>query len=161
MGEHSEPEAEVQELIANEERFAAELGRDLARVEGARARMRLLIERAACEHDITLWVRIWARSLDDRGADRTRRSLDGSWRELIGSLVAEGQAEGVFSTRLLPAEAATLLASMIDGLALQATLGDESVPPRRLVDLTLWGTENLLGTSLEARIPADSVRKQL
>ena len=45
-------------LVADEQRFAADLGARLAQVEGAQARLRLLIERTAAEPDITLWVEL-------------------------------------------------------------------------------------------------------
>lgn len=135
-------------LVADEQRFAEELGARLAQVEGARARLRLLIERTAGESDISLWVELWTRSLHDPAAADERRLLDRAWCELIASLIAAGQAEGCFSDRLDAREAASLIAATLDGLSVQATLDPGAMPAGRMREMALRAAEAVLGTSL-------------
>ena len=52
-------------LLADEERFARRLGERIARVEGAEARVRLLIELTVDEPDMSLWIETWAQALHD------------------------------------------------------------------------------------------------
>jgi len=137
-------------LIADEERFAIDLGRRLARVEGARARLRLLIEETVSDDDLSLWIELWTLSLHDEDSARERRRLDDVWRKLIASLIAEGVAEGVFEPILDPPEAAVAVASMLDGLTVQATLGDEAVPADRIAAMALAQVSAIVGARLEA-----------
>lgn len=135
-------------LVADEQRFAEDLGARLARVEGARARLRLLIERTAAEPDISLWIELWARSRHDSTAAEDRRRLDRNWVELIASLIVAGQAEGSVSERLDAQESAVLIASMLDGLAVQATLDRDEMPYLRMKEMALRAAEAILGASL-------------
>ena len=136
-------------LIADEERFATDLGERLADVEGARARLRLLVEETVDDDDLSLWIELWALSLHDPASAGERRRLDRVWRELIASLITEGVAEGVFSPILDPPEAAVAVASMLDGLSVQATLGDEAVPADRITDMALAQVSAIVGAELD------------
>lgn len=136
-------------LVADEQDFAAELGAGLSQVEGAQARLRLLIDRTAGDSDISLWVELWTRSLHDEKAADDRRRLDRDWCELIASLIVAGQHEGCFSDRLDAAEASALIAAMLDGLCVQATLDPGAMTPARIRSMALRGAEAILGASLE------------
>jgi hypothetical protein len=140
--------ASTEALIKSEDAFALRLGRRLARVEGAPARLRLLLEECSHDYDVSLWLTLWSRARDDADADVARRRVEDQWRELIASLIAAGQAEGEFSSRINAREAALMLAAVIDGLAIQATVGDPGVSPERMLDISVLCAESILATRL-------------
>jgi AcrR family transcriptional regulator len=142
-------------LVADEDRFARELGERLATVEGAAARLRLLIELTVEEPDITLWIETWARALHDPEMADQRYRLDSNWWELIASLIVAGQHEGSFDPEIDAADAALAIAALLDGLSVQVTLGAEQVPSDRMRALVLTMAAAALGTEIaQDREPA-------
>jgi AcrR family transcriptional regulator len=132
----------------SEDRFYDSLTVRLAELTTPGERLRLLFEASIADPDWTLWMELWAHALrDDRGQE-TRRRLDDRWRREIAAHVREGQASGEFDSGRDPGEVALLLAALLDGLALQATLGDPEVGPERLHRLTIEAVERFLGTEL-------------
>jgi AcrR family transcriptional regulator len=139
-------------LILDEDRFHGAITERLSSLERPRDRLRLLIEACAVEYDCTLWMELWGRSLRDPGAAAARRRLDARWREVIADVIRAGLEAGEFSV-VDPDDMATVLASMLDGLAVQVTLGDPAISAERMRDLTLRGAELLLGCELPADGP--------
>ena len=81
-------------------------------------------------------MELWARALRDPELAATRAELDGRWRSTIAAVVRYGQERGEFG----PAEPeafAVMLASLLDGLAVQIALKDEDVTPERARALSL------------------------
>ncbi|MFV0435043.1 MAG: TetR/AcrR family transcriptional regulator [Leucobacter sp.] len=73
-----------------------------------------------------VWLELWVGALQD---DKLRNLNDAAydeWRRLIGGLIADGVAEGVFATEHPESEVNQLIA-MIDGLAVQALLGSSTI----------------------------------
>jgi AcrR family transcriptional regulator len=136
-------------LTQEEERFSAELTGRLDGVAGAPERLRLLVEESSAGNDWKLWMELWTQALRDGGARRARRDLDGRWRAMIEAIVAEGQAAGEFGGPE-PPEAAATLACLLDGLAVQRTLGDPEMPRERMSELALAVAERLLDCRLRA-----------
>jgi AcrR family transcriptional regulator len=112
-------------------------------------RLRLLIEASVYDYDWTLWMELWTRALRDERTAETRRRLDERWRNEIEREIAAGQAVGEFAEHDPPERVAAILASLLDGLAVQATLGDPGFPPDRIRELTVEIAERLL----EAELP--------
>ncbi len=135
-------------LAWSEDRFYEALTDRLESVETPAQRLRLLIEASAEDPDWTLWMELWARALRDEQAQKTRLRLDARWRDEIAALVLAGQEAGEFDRSRDSGEIALLLASLLDGLALQATLGDPSVDAGRVRDLLVEAAERLLDTDL-------------
>jgi AcrR family transcriptional regulator len=133
-------------LTFEEDRFYEVLSDRLAGVESPRDRMRLLIEAAARDPDWVLWMEVWARALRDSEMAEARQRLDQRWRDEIAGIIREGQAVGEFGDGDVEGVALTL-ASLIDGLVVQATLGDPSVDSERIVELAL----RVAGLLLEAQ----------
>lgn len=132
----------------SEDRFYDSLTARLAELTTPAERLRLLFDASVADPDWTLWMELWAHALRDESGQETRRRLDERWRREIASHVREGQASGDFASDRDPAEVALLLAALLDGLALQATLGDPEVGPERLQRLTIEAVERFLGTEL-------------
>lgn len=137
-------------LIADEEAFAAAIGGRIEDVESAADRLRTVIEATAGDNDLSLWIELWARSLQDADAASARLRLDADWRRLLAGIVASGQRSGEFDPAADPDRVALALAALMDGLGVQTTLGDPSVTGRTVVELVLAHAESLLGTSLAA-----------
>jgi AcrR family transcriptional regulator len=134
-------------LTFDEDRFYGAVGARLAALERPRQRLRLLIEACAAEYDSALWMELWGRALRDRGAAAARQRLDDRWREQIAEVIRAGQREDGFAP-IEADDAAAIVAAVLDGLAVQATLGDRATPPGRMRDLAVRAAEQLLGCEL-------------
>jgi AcrR family transcriptional regulator len=134
-------------LTVDEDHFYGAMAERLAALERPRERLRLLIEACAAQCDWTLWMELWGRALRDRGAASARQRLDDRWRDQIAAVIRDGQDRGEFADRDAD-DAAAIIAAMLDGLAVQATLGDPAVPAARMRDLTVRSAELLLSCEL-------------
>jgi AcrR family transcriptional regulator len=125
-------------LTSAEEHYYDDLERELDGIESARDRLARIVAGGAGEgdYDASLWMEVWARALRDPELAATRAELDGRWRETIAAVVRYGQERGEFG----PAEPdtfAVMLASLLDGLAVQIALKDDHVTPERAQELSL------------------------
>jgi len=136
-------------LTSAEERFYEDLEIELAGIEGARERMLRIVQYGAGEgdYDAALWMELWARALRDPELAATRAELDGRWRRTIADVVRYGQERGEFGPTE-PEEFAVLLASLLDGLAVQIALRDLEVTPDRVRELAVKLAERELGCEL-------------
>lgn len=142
-------------LIADDERFYAELGARLERAGDARERLRLLLAAAAeSAGDFSLWMELWTWALRDAALREARERFDARWRASIAAIVREGQLEGVFGA-IDAGEAALVLASLIDGLTVQVALGDPEVDERQLEKTTTAIAERLLECELPPAAEGD------
>jgi AcrR family transcriptional regulator len=133
-------------LTSAEEQYYDELERELDDIESARERLARIVAGGAADgdYDASLWMELWPRALRDPGLAATRAELDGRWRRAITDVVLYGQERGEFGQ--VDAEAfAMLLASLLDGLAVQIALKDEEVTPQRARELSLAFAEKELG----------------
>jgi hypothetical protein len=92
-------------------------------------------------------MELWARALRDPELAATRAELDGRWRRSIADVVRYGQEMGEFGPAD-PDEFAVLLASLLDGLAVQIALRDMEVTPDRVRELAVKLAERELGCEL-------------
>jgi AcrR family transcriptional regulator len=136
-------------LTSVEERFYDDLAVQLEQIEGARERLRLIVESGTGEgdYDAALWMELWARALRDPELAATRADLDNRWRRTIAEVVRYGRERGEFGPAD-PEEFAVLLASLLDGLAVQIALGDREVTPERVRSLALHLAERELACEL-------------
>jgi len=134
-------------LTFDEDRFYGAVTERFEGLERPRDRLRVLIEACAAEYDCRLWMELWGRALQDHGAAVARQRLDDRWRDQIAEVVRAGQHLGEFAGPEGD-DVAAIIASLLDGLAVQATLGDPGIPPERMRDLALDTAELLLGCEL-------------
>lgn len=73
-----------------------------------------------------VWADIWAEGLREPLLRELNERVYGEWRQLISTIIAEGQAREVFVDGD-PVQRANALIAMIDGLALQVILGSDSM----------------------------------
>ncbi len=138
-------------LTADDDRFYEELGERLAGEATPRERMVALIEAAAADADFALWMELWTWALRDADLRAARERFDRRWRATIEAVIVEGIAAGEFGADVDSAQAALAIAALIDGLTVQAALGDPEVPVPRLAETVLVSVGRLLEVELPAR----------
>jgi AcrR family transcriptional regulator len=142
-------------LTADDDRFYEELGERLDEAETPADRMVALIETAAADNDFALWMELWTWALRDADLRAARERFDSRWRAVIEAVIVDGVAAGEFGTRVGatvdPSQAALAIAALIDGLTVQAALGDPEVSVARLTETVLASAERLLDAKLPAR----------
>jgi AcrR family transcriptional regulator len=137
-------------LTADDDRFYEELSGRLAEAEAPAERMVVLIETAAADNDFALWMELWTWALRDAELRAARERFDSRWRATIEAVIADGVATGEFGATVDPSQTALAIAALIDGLTVQAALGDPEVSVARLTETVLASAERLL----EAELPA-------
>jgi AcrR family transcriptional regulator len=146
----------AQALVFSEERFYTTVEQQLSEIESATGQLTKLIE-ASCSpgwpdgrqtpdgyDEWVLWLDLWARAPRDPEVARYREQLDRRWRETIARIVRAGQETGEFST-VDPEDFALRLAALVDGLAVQVTLGDPDVPATRMLEVCMRTAAGELG----------------
>ena len=147
----SKDELLAEALTVDEERYYRKLTERLEALESPRDRLRLVLESSAEEYDSRLWMEIWTRALRDNSTRTARQRLDQRWREQIAELIRDGQRSGEFGDADHN-DVALVLASLLDGLAVQVTLGDPDVPKERMLALVL---------DIAERLTDDDLRREL
>jgi AcrR family transcriptional regulator len=91
-----------------------------------------------------LWLDLWAQALRHAEVASVRQKFDERWRQLICSLVLEGQEAGEFGP-VDPVDFAVLLSALLDGLAVQIALSDPAVDASRAYELSMQFAAGQLG----------------
>ena len=99
-----------------------------------------------------LWMEIWVRALRDEGTRTLRQSMDARWRSHIREVLEAGVADGSF-TCPDPDASAVRLVALMDGLAVQVSLGDPAVPEDRMTGLWLAAAADEVGLPRERLHP--------
>lgn len=81
-----------------------------------------------------LWPATWEMSRFDPALAAARARLDEAWRSQIVDIVEDGISTGEFAS-VDAKDFALQLAAMLDGLAIEAMLGDPTVDAERMSDL--------------------------
>jgi len=145
----SKEELLAEALLADDERFYADLAKRLETATGARERLELLIEVVAEDApNFALWMELWTWALRDEELRRSRERFDARWRAEIEAIVVAGQEEGDFAA-IDPARAALAIGGLIDGLTVQVALRDTEVSPQRLAETVAETCERLLECELD------------
>jgi AcrR family transcriptional regulator len=145
----SKDELLAEALTVDEEDFYVEMRDRIQLLDRPRDQLRFMIEASAEEYDWTLWIELWVRALRDPAVREARQRLDDRWREEIAAVIRAGQGADEFGDADAD-EVALLLASLLDGLAVQATLHDPAVTRERMVRCALEMAESLLDCELGA-----------
>jgi AcrR family transcriptional regulator len=134
-------------MKARQQMFLDTLITRFAELDGASRKLRAVIELAVDDHDATLWIELWRLSLDDESARMIRSELVDRYRDLIGRLVGAGRSAGEFEPRSIDRATLTVIA-LVDGLSIQATVGDPLVTPTLMIERCMALAERLVGGSL-------------
>jgi hypothetical protein len=131
-----------------EEQFNERIDALLAAADSPGEGLTRLIEKCVVEYDWTLWIELWSLALREESARELRKQLDRSFRERIARVVEAGRASGEFDVD--DPEGATLaIATVIDTLAVDATLGDTTVSPNYMFRATVVAAGRMLGAELK------------
>lgn len=141
----SEWEVFCQVIRRDERRFEAVVETNPGATAGESI-MRLL-EACVPDFDWTYWIELWSLSLRDERARALRVELDERFRDLVEEIVRRGIETGEFSVPDARVAAITI-ATLIDSMAVQATLGDTTVRPNYMLDACATVAGSLLGTTL-------------
>jgi BetI-type transcriptional repressor, C-terminal len=134
-------------LTREESEFHARVAERFAAVEGAPAKLRILLEECSTDYEINTWIKVWSLSPRDADAREVRQRFDNEFRGTIEELIVEGQRSGDFAD-LPAADVALTLAAIIDGFAVQATLHDVRVTSGYMLSAFVDAAELLLECSL-------------
>ena len=96
----------------------------------------MLIEACAAEYDCRLWIELWSRALRDRARPLRASGSTTAGATEIAEVVRAGQDLGEFAGDDGD-DVAAIIASLMDGLAVQVTLGDPAIAPDRMRDLAV------------------------
>jgi AcrR family transcriptional regulator len=139
-----------------EDRFYEGVEATLEQEVGPVARLARFLQSAARDDDgeetatmWKMWLEIWARALREPHTARTRQLLDRRWRAVLSETIAEGQRAGELPGSVEPDQVALLLASLMDGLAVQFALGDTDVTAERMTETLMFAAERALGCELQ------------
>jgi AcrR family transcriptional regulator len=91
-----------------------------------------------------LWLDLWAQAARHAEVAGVRQKSDERWRQMICSLVVEGQEAGEFGP-VDPGDFAVLLSGLLDGLAVQIALADPCVDAARAYELSMRFAAEQLG----------------
>jgi AcrR family transcriptional regulator len=142
----------VEALRYSEETFAEAVAARLEELGTARERLHELIQLTCTDRPTPqmpsgwgLWFDLWAQAARHPDAARYRADFDARWRERVADTVRQGVAEGDF-VATDPDRFAQLLTALLDGLAVQVALADETVTPEVACDLADELCRLMLGT---------------
>ncbi len=144
-------------IRADENHFNAIVDRAVAGAETPGAKLLTLIEMCVVDYDWSYWIELWSLALRDDRARALRETLDRPLRTKIEALIEGGKATGEFDESVEPRSTTLAIATLIDALAVEATLGDDTVSPNYMLDATASVASRLLGTELKLRGTGDDV----
>jgi len=90
-----------------------------------------------------LWLTFWGEATRNERLRAVSERQHRRWTRFLARIIGEGIATGEF-TAVDPATTATQIAALIDGLAVQATLGNPALTAMQMRQLCLDATRRLL-----------------
>ena len=124
--------------------FLDEVRARMAMLETQSERLREFLEMSAADHDATIWIELWRLSSRNDSARRARQALADANRRTIAGIIRAGQRSGEFGSAS-PDKVALVLAALISGFSVNATLNDPAVTPEVMLSTLLETSERLLG----------------
>lgn len=115
----------------------------MAMLDTQAARLREFLELSTADHDATIWIELWRLSSRDDSARRARQALADANRRTIAGIIRAGQRSGEFGA-VSPDKVALVLAALISGFSVNATLNDPGVTPEVMLATLLDAAEQLL-----------------
>lgn len=127
----------------DEERWESAIRK--APYKDAKERVMHLLEACVPDYDWTFWIELWSFALREERARQLQNELDQRFRALVEEIVQHGVDTGEFVVDDVRSTAVTI-GTLIDAMALQATLGDTTVRPNYMFDACVSVSGVLLGT---------------
>jgi AcrR family transcriptional regulator len=98
-----------------------------------------------------LWLTFWGEVTRNERLRAVSERQHRRWTRFLARIIAEGSASGEFAI-VDPQIAATQLAALIDGLAIQATLQNPSLSPAQMRQICLSALKQLLYANQSAKV---------
>jgi AcrR family transcriptional regulator len=134
-----------------EDRFYADGQRRMASLSTAAARLEEFVAMSCLSEEDPepdsswqLWLDFWAQAARNAEVAGVRQKSDERWRQVISSLVQEGQEAGEFRD-VDAADFAIYLSTLLDGLTIQIALEDPVVDSVRAFELSMQFVADQLG----------------
>ncbi len=124
--------------------FLDEARARMANDDSQTERLRHFIELSAADHDATILIELWRLSERDEPARQARQAQADAFRRTIAGIIRAGQRTGEFDA-VSPDKVALILAALIAGFSITATLHDPAVTPELMLAMLLDTAEQLLG----------------
>lgn len=137
-------------IRGDEAQFNGIVDRAVAATPVPAEQMLALIEACVNDFDWSYWIELWSLALRDQRARDLREELDHAFRIRLENLIAAGCESGDFDVPE-PATTAAAIATLIDSLAVDATLRDDTVSPNYMFGASASVAGRLLGTELKIR----------
>ena len=120
----------------------------LAGAQSAQERLERLVEASLPASDEVgdewrLWLTFWGEAARNERLRAVSERQHQRWTRFLGKILREGMAAGEFAP-VDPEATATQIAALIDGLAVQATLGNPALSAARMRELCLEALRRLL-----------------
>ena len=120
----------------------------LAGAQTARERLERLVEASVPASDEVrdewrLWLTFWGEATRNARLRAVSERQHQRWTRFLASILREGVAGGEFAS-VDPEATATQIAALVDGLAVQATLGNPALSAARMRELCLDALRHLL-----------------
>jgi AcrR family transcriptional regulator len=138
----------------DEARFNTVVDEALAETKGPGAQLLALIEACVVQYDWRFWIELWSQSLRDERARQLRDKLEIEFRTRIAGVIEDGRKAGEFSVDDADATAVAI-GTLIDALAVEATLGDTTVSPNFMLGACATAAGSIVGTELKLRGRSD------
>ena len=74
-----------------------------------------------------VWAELWVEGLHDPELQKLNEQAYGQWRQIVASILTQGQQEGSIRVQSDPTMLANILASSLDGLALQVLVSSHEM----------------------------------
>lgn len=136
-------------VLLDEREFNAEVKRRWEDQDSAAGQLLSLFRHLVLQYDWSVWVELWSLALREEWAGELRNRIDSDYRGLFETVISRGVTSGEF-TVADTTQTAIALATIVDSLAVQATLGDPRVSPHFMLDTCVECATRLLGTELES-----------
>lgn len=131
--------------------FLDEARARMAMLDTQSERLRKFLEMSAADHDATVWIELWRLSSRDEAARRARQALADANRRTIAGIIRAGQRSGEFAP-VSPDKVALVLAALVSGFSINATLRDPAVTPEVMLATLQDAAERLLGAELAPKL---------
>jgi AcrR family transcriptional regulator len=123
--------------------FLDEARSRMANDESQTERLRHFIELSAADHDATVLIELWRHSVRNEPARQARQAQADAFRRTIAGIIRAGQRTGEFGA-VSPDKVALVLAALISGFSITATLRDPEMTPEVMLATLLDAAERLL-----------------
>jgi len=135
-------------IRTDEDRFNAIVDGAVGAANAPAEQLLAVIEACVTDFDWTYWIELWSLGLRDERARELRDQLDVAFRARIANLIEAGRAAGAFDVPD-PESAAVAISTLIDALAVDATLRDDTVSPNYMFGLSASVAGRLVGAELK------------